>query len=121
MKKDRWLSSALIMAVTLHLLILTELVKGSHESLLEVLLADSMLVMLGMPALIFNSLAILFRHPFLIAVSALAYALTILIPMRGFELFMVPAALCLWDLLLVIKQSRQDETPKACQNPKNGV
>jgi len=121
MKKDRWLSFALIMAVTLHLLILTELIKNSHESLLEVLMADAMLVTLGMPALIFNGLAILFGHPFLMACSAVAYALTILVPMRGFELFMIPAALCLWDLILVMKQSRQSDSPKTCQNPKNGV
>lgn len=121
MKRDRLLSSALIIAVTLHLLILTELLKTSHDGLLEVLMADAMLVTLGMPALIFNGLAILFGYPVLIAFSAIAYAATILVPMRGFELFMVPAALCAGSFVLAMKQSGQDLFPKTCQKPKKGV
>jgi len=95
MKKDLWLSISLIIAVTLHLLFLTQLIQTHQNALLETMLADSMLLWLGMPAIAANSLAVVYQDKLMALISALLYAATIFVPMEGFELFMFPAFLCL--------------------------
>jgi hypothetical protein len=95
MKKDPWLSSALIVSGTLHLLFLTQLIQTHQNALLETMLADSMLLWLGMPAFASNILAVVYQDKLMALIGALLYAVTIFVPMEGFELFMFPAFLCL--------------------------
>ncbi len=113
MKKDLWLSSALILAGTMHLLILTHLIQTAQDPLVEVLMAESILLSLGIPSIAANGLAVVFGHPFLILVTAIAYYLTALIPMEGFAFLVVPGTLCLIDavLVLVASVSSQSKTP----------
>lgn len=113
MKKEFCLSVALIISVTLHLLFLTQLIQTHQNALLETMLADSMLLWLGMPAIVSNILAIVYRDKLMALISALLYFATIFVPMEGFELFMFPAFLCL------VASGRMFQFEKALEKKKS--
>ena len=113
MKKEFFLSVALIIAVTLHLLFLTQLIQSHQNALLETMLADSMLLWLGMPAVAANILAVVYQDKVMSLISALLYLATIFVPMQGFELFMFPAFLCL------IASARMFQFEKALEKKKS--
>ena len=108
MKKEPWLSSALIVSGTLHLLFLTQLLQTHQNALIQAVLADAILLVLGMPALAANVLAYVYQNAMLALFSALAYGLTVFVPMEGFELFLVPAAMCLFGW---VRMMRSEEEP----------
>lgn len=109
MKKEFCLSAALISSGTLHLLFLTQLIQTHQNALLETLLADSMLLWLGMPAVASNILAIVYQDKVMALISALLYAATIFVPMEGFELFIFPAFLCLIAGMKLIQSEKAED------------
>lgn len=98
MKKDRWLSYALILAGTMHLLIFTHVIESAHDPLVDVLMSESILLTLVVPSIAANGLAVVFGHPFLILITSIAYFLTALVPMEGFVFLVIPGTFCLIDL-----------------------
>lgn len=103
MKKEFCLSVALIISITLHLLFLTQLIQTHQNALLETMLADSMLLWLGMPAVASNILAVVYQDKVMALISAILYLATIFVPMEGFELFMFPAFLCVASSLRMLQ------------------
>lgn len=103
MKRNRWLSNALIASMTLDLLFVTNLFQVNHRPFDQLLTASSILMYLSAPAMLFNGLAIATQHPFLSGVCVVLYWITAFLSMEGFSLFLIPAFFCLIGTIQLIK------------------
>lgn len=103
MRRNRWLSNALIASMTLDLLFVTTLFQVNHRPLDQLLTAASILMYLSAPALLFNGLAIATQHPFLSGVCVILYWITAFLTMEGFSLFLIPMLFCLIGTIQLIK------------------